>query len=414
MTQVDPGRCPYRRPAPADRRRQLPLLRPRRSQHSRCRIRPPAARVAGHSKPPIPELATADSPTQRVGNAPSAKFAEVRHVGADAVAGQRLRSRGNPRVRCPHRQGNRRLRPVFSAEPKLDGLAISLRYEDGAFVRGATRGDGATGEDVTANLRTVRAIPLKLRGKAPAVLEVRGEVYMPKAAFETLQRMGPRARREDAGQPAQRCGRFASPTRSAHHRAAAVEFLRVFAGRSRAGLTTAAHAFEDAGDCCANSACRCARRWPPRVARKACWRTFDRIGQQRNGLPYDIDGVVYKLDRYDQQRAMGFVSRAPRWAIAHKYPAQEEATTVESIEVNVGRTGAVTPFARVHARSHVGGVVVTKRNVAQRRPGRAPRRAQGRRGHHPPRRRRDSGGRPRDRGAAPASMQRATRCIRRS
>ena len=304
-----------------------------------------------------PDLAAPDSPTQRVGNAPSARFAEVRHAVpmlslANAFDDAEIREFV---ARIGRETGD--FEPMFSAEPKLDGLAISLRYEEGRFVRGATRGDGATGEDVTTNLRTVRAIPLKLRGTAPTVLEVRGEVYMPKAAFQqynawarqhgektlanprngaagSLRQLDPRV---TAQRPlsffAYSLGETEGIKLPATH-SQTLELLRGF-GLPVCPLTTTARGADGL------------------IA------YFEAVGKQRDDLPYDIDGVVYKLDRYDQQRAMGFVSRAPRWAIAHKYPAQEEATTVESIEVSVGRTGAVTPFA-VFTPTHVGGVTVVK------------------------------------------------------
>lgn len=309
-----------------------------------------------------PELASADSPTQRVGSAPSAKFAEVRHAVpmlslANAFAPEEIHEFV---ARIGRETGD--FEPVFSAEPKLDGLAISLRYEDGHFVRGATRGDGASGEDVTANLRTVRAIPLKLRGKAPAapppkVLEVRGEVYMPKAAFEKYNEWARAHGEKTLANP--RNG-AAGSLRQLDPRVTAQRPLSFFAyslGEVEGLKLPPTHSqtlalLRDFG-----------LPVSPQVttARGAegLLEYFGKIGQLRNALPYDIDGVVYKLDRYDQQRAMGFVSRAPRWAIAHKYPAQEEATTVESIEVNVGRTGAVTPWVLMNP-VHVGGVTVTR------------------------------------------------------
>ncbi len=304
-----------------------------------------------------PELASTDSPTQRVGNAPSAKFAEVRH----AVPMLSLANAFSPEeihefvARIGKETGD--FEPMFSAEPKLDGLAISLRYEHGQFVRGATRGDGATGEDVTANLRTVRAIPLKLRGKAPAVLEVRGEVYMPKAAFERYNEWARANGEKTLANP--RNG-AAGSLRQLDPRVTAQRPLAFFAyslGEVEGLKLPPTH----------SQTLALLREFglpvSPQVttARGAggLLEYFEHIGQQRDDLPYDIDGVVYKLDRYDQQRAMGFVSRAPRWAIAHKYPAQEEATTVESIEVNVGRTGAVTPWVLMNP-VHVGGVTVTR------------------------------------------------------
>jgi DNA ligase (NAD+) len=304
-----------------------------------------------------PELASPDSPTQRVGNAPSSKFAEVRH----SVPMLSLANAFEPEeihefvARIGKETGE--LDPVFSAEPKLDGLAISLRYEQGHFVRGATRGDGATGEDVTVNLRTVRAIPLKLRGKAPDVLEVRGEVYMPKAAFDRYNEWARKHGEKTLANP--RNG-AAGSLRQLDPRITAQRPLSFFAyalGEVQGIKLPTTHSqtlalLRDYG----LPVC-------PQVATAqgagGLLAYFERIGAQRTALPYDIDGVVYKLDRYDQQRAMGFVSRAPRWAIAHKYPAQEEATTVESVEVNVGRTGAVTPWVLMNP-VHVGGVTVTR------------------------------------------------------
>ena len=307
-----------------------------------------------------PELRDPGSPTMRVGDAPSGKFATVRHAAP-------MLSLGNAFSDSEVREFVARIgketgdtEPDFSVEPKLDGLAISLRYELGAFVRGATRGDGSSGEDVTANLRTIRSLPLKLRGKAaalPGVLEVRGEVVLPKAAFERYNAWA----RAHGEKP------LANPRNGA---AGSLRQLdpKVTAQRPLAFYAYALGQVEGAS-------------LPPTHSLTLAWlrelgfpvspevgvargvdgllEYYARIGARRDALPYDIDGVVYKLDRYDQQRAMGFVSRAPRWALAHKYPAQEEATTVESIVVNVGRTGAVTPWVLM-APVHVGGVTVTR------------------------------------------------------
>jgi DNA ligase (NAD+) len=308
-----------------------------------------------------PDLADPDSPTQRVGNVPSGKFAVVRHsipmlslsnAFDDAEVTDFV-------ARITKETGD--AEPSFSAEPKLDGLAISLRYEGGRFVRGATRGDGASGEDVTANLRTVRTVPLRLRGKPPEVLEVRGEVYMPKAAFERFNQ----AARERGDKP------MANP------RNGAAGSLRQLDPRVTAQRPLALYAYA-LGEVVFEKG---AGKLPGTHSQTLTWLRelgfpvsaeietvrgvegllayYARIGGKRDALPFDIDGVVYKLDRYDQQRAMGFVSRAPRWALAHKFPAQEEATTVESIEVNVGRTGAVTPWVLMEP-VHVGGVTVTR------------------------------------------------------
>ena len=304
-----------------------------------------------------PELRDPNSPTVRVGNAPSGKFAEVRHAVPMLSLGNAFSEAevGEFVARIERETGD--AQPMFSVEPKLDGLAISLRYELGAFIRGATRGDGSTGEDVSANLRTIRTVPLKLRGEPPALIEVRGEVYMPKAAFE----------RYNASAREQGVKTLANPRNGA---AGSLRQLdpRITAQRPLAFYAYALGEVEGA-------------TLPPTHSQTLAWlrelgfpvspevdvacgtegllEYFRRIGARRNDLPYDIDGVVYKLDRYDQQRAMGFVSRAPRWALAHKYPAQEEATTVEAIEVNVGRTGAVTPWVRM-TPVQVGGVVVSR------------------------------------------------------
>ena len=305
-----------------------------------------------------PEFADPDSPTMRVGNAPSAKFAEARHAVpmlslGNAFSDDEVRE-FVARIDKETGDGN----PAFSVEPKLDGLAISLRYENGLFVRGATRGDGSAGEDVTVNLRTVKAIPLRLRSDAPPrVLEVRGEVYMPRAGFE---KYNIRARQEGTKPLANPRNGAAGSLRQLDPRITAQRPLSFYAyalgeavganlpqthsqtlawlrelGFPVSPLVDVAHGVDGLLD------------------------YYQRIGAQRDELPYDIDGVVYKLDRYDQQRAMGFVSRAPRWALAHKYPAQEEATVVEAIEVNVGRTGAVTPWVQM-VSVHVGGVMVAR------------------------------------------------------
>ena len=304
-----------------------------------------------------PELATPDSPTRRVGDTPSAKFAPVAHVVpmlslANAFTDDEVREFV---ARIEKETGD--AAPAFSVEPKLDGLAISLRYEDGVFVRGATRGDGATGEDVTANLRTVKSIPLRLFGDAPAVLEVRGEVVMPKAAFDRYNAWALENGQKVLANP--RNG-AAGSLRQLDPRITAQRPLAFFAyalGQVEGAMLPPTHSgvlawLRDLGFPVSAEVA---------VAHgvEGLLAYYRRIGERRDALPYDIDGVVYKLDRFDQQRAMGFVSRAPRWAIAHKFPAQEASTTVESIEVNVGRTGAVTPWVLMKP-VHVGGVTVTR------------------------------------------------------
>ncbi len=296
-----------------------------------------------------PDLADSASPTQRVGIKPSARFEEVVHTVpmlslANAFADEEVQDFVD-RIEKETGDGT----PVFSVEPKLDGLAISLRYERGVFVRGATRGDGTTGEDVTANLRTIQCIPLRLRGDtAPAVLDVRGEVFMPKDAFA----------RYNASALANGEKTLANPRNGA---AGSLRQLdpRITAKRP---LSFYAYALGEADGMPAEIKTHSQMlAWLKTLGLPVCPEartargvdgvlTFYRdLGARRDALPYDIDGSVYKLDRYDQQRAMGFVSRAPRWAIAHKYPAQEEATVVEAIDVQVGRTGALTPVARLEA-----------------------------------------------------------------
>lgn len=304
-----------------------------------------------------PELATPDSPTQRVGSAPSSKFAEVVHTVPMLSLGNAFADEEVQDFVARIEKETGDAQPRFSVEPKLDGLAISLRYENGAFVRGATRGDGATGEDVTANLRTVKSIPLRLRGDAPEVLEVRGEVYMPRAAFEKYNDWAREHGEKTLANP--RNG-AAGSLRQLDPRVTAQRPLSFYAyalGEVRGATLPPTHSqtlawLRELGLPVSGESGTAA-------GSEGLLAYYRRVGERRDGLPYDIDGVVYKLDRYDQQRAMGFVSRAPRWAIAHKYPAQEVATTVESIEVNVGRTGAVTPWVLM-TPVHVGGVTVSR------------------------------------------------------
>ena len=305
-----------------------------------------------------PDLVTADSPTQRVGNAPAGKFAEVRHAIPMLSLGNAF---SDEEVQdFVRRIADKLKRPAlrFSAEPKLDGLAISLRYENGAFVQGATRGDGATGEDVTLNLRTIKAIPLTLRGTGwPAVLEVRGEVYMPRADFEKYNE---HARKHGGKVLANPRNGAAGSLRQLDPRITAQRPLAFFAygtGLVEGGELPDSH----------SATLKQLRGWGFPVSSLSdvvegvdgLLDYYRRIGEARDGLPFDIDGVVYKLDDGEGQREMGFVSRAPRWAIAHKFPAQEQMTVLESIEVNVGRTGAVTPWALMQP-VHVGGVTVTR------------------------------------------------------
>ncbi|GAB2999824.1 DNA ligase [Arenimonas maotaiensis] len=304
-----------------------------------------------------PELADTASPTRRVGGRPASGFAQVAHTVPMLSLGNAFSDDEVAEfvVRIGKETGDGE--PVFSVEPKLDGLAISLRYEHGVFVRGATRGDGSTGEDVTGNLRTVKSIPLRLRGDAPAVLEVRGEVFMPKTGFAEYNAWALAHGEKTLANPRNGAAgslRQLDPAVTAKRPLAFYAYALGEVSALPAGIDTHSQALA----------------WLRSLGLPVCpeVRTargvagvlafYRELGARRDGLPYDIDGSVYKLDRYDQQRAMGFVSRAPRWAIAHKYPAQEESTVVEDIEVQIGRTGAVTPVARL-VPVQVAGVVVT-------------------------------------------------------
>ena len=293
-----------------------------------------------------PELVTPDSPSQRVGAAPLAEFGEVRHavpmLSLDNAFGEEDVRNFDRRVR-----EKLEIEAVeYVAEPKLDGLAISLVYEKGVLRRGATRGDGTTGEDVTQNVRTIRAIPLKLMGKGwPALLEVRGEVYMPKKGFEELnRRMAERGEKTYTNPRNTAAGslRQLDPRITAER---PLEFFAYGVGEVKLGSIPDRHS--DILDEF--------RRWGVRTnpeTRKAkgaegCLAYYTALGARRSALPYDIDGVVYKVDRLDLQEELGFVARAPRWAVAHKFPAQEEMTLLKAVEFQVGRTGALTPVARL-------------------------------------------------------------------
>jgi DNA ligase (NAD+) len=303
-----------------------------------------------------PELAAADSPSRRVGAAPAGKFASVRHAVPMLSLSNAF---SEEEVRDFVRRIEVRLgvaSPSFSAEPKLDGLAITLRYVQGLFVQGATRGDGATGEDVTANLRTVKDVPQQLTGKGwPAVLEVRGEVFMPRAAFERYND----AARANGGKV------LANPRNGAAGSLRQID-PRVTAQRPLAFLAYGTGEVQGTLPETHSAQLAMLQEWGFPVSPlgevvrggDGLMGYYRNMGARRDALPFDIDGVVYKLDDLAGQREMGFVSRAPRWAIAHKYPAQEQSTRVEAIEIQIGRTGAATPVARL-APVQVAGVTVT-------------------------------------------------------
>lgn len=304
-----------------------------------------------------PELAAADSPTRQVGGKASSRFAEVRHAVPMLSLGNAF---SDEEVQDFVRRISERLRRstlYFSAEPKLDGLAISLRYEEGRFVQGATRGDGATGEDVSANLRQISVIPQVLKGEGwPAVLEVRGEVYMARADFEAYNAD---ARLHDGKVLANPRNAAAGSLRQLDPKMSARRKLSFYAygtGQVEGGELPPTHSATLAQ----------LRAWGLPVSdlcqvvegADGLLAYYRNIGERRDGLAFDIDGVVYKLDDRAGQEQMGFVARAPRWAIAHKFPAQEQTTTVEAIEIQIGRTGAATPVARL-APVAVAGVIVS-------------------------------------------------------
>ncbi len=316
-----------------------------------------------------PEYVTSDSPTQRVGGMALQSFASVRH----AVPMLSIRTETDTEASGAHTFDSRvrkllglsdtGLSVTYVAEPKFDGLAISLRYENGVLVQAATRGDGEVGEDVTQNIRTIGQVPLRLSNTAPAVLEVRGEVYIRRDDFDALNAR----QRERIAQGIKGEKTFVNPRNAA---AGAVRQLDPSIAAQRplsffaygVGEVTSAHALwqthwdllhslREWGFPVTELAQRC-------VGAEALVAYHQRVGTLRDRLPFDIDGVVYKVDRLDWQRELGFVTREPRWAVAHKYPAQEQSTRVLAIDVQVGRTGKLTPVAKLEP-VFVGGVTVT-------------------------------------------------------
>ena len=306
----------------------------------------------------FPDLATSDSPTQRVGGTPVAGFAELRHgaamlsldnafaaediVAFDQRARERLGSAG----------------PLsYSAEPKLDGAAINLVYVRGELHQAATRGDGTTGEDVSHNVRTIRSVPLRLRGDhLPASLEVRGEIFMPRAAFQRLNEEARKAGEKPFVNPRNAAAgslRQLDPRLTA---ARPLAFLAYGVGAVAGGVLPGTH----------SGTLGLLRNWGLPVAREAavvvgpegCLQYYTSLLARRAELPYETDGVVYKVDDYGLQQRLGHVARAPRWAVAHKFPAEEQLTRVEAVEFQVGRTGTLTPVARLEP-VFVGGATVS-------------------------------------------------------
>ncbi|MBA4287052.1 MAG: DNA ligase [Xanthomonadaceae bacterium] len=292
-----------------------------------------------------PELKTPDSPTQRVGGAPSPAFTPVRHR-------QPMLSLRKADDETALHDFDRRVREVllkrvvdYIAEPKLDGLAVSLIYEQGVLVQGATRGDGETGEDITANLRTIRSLPLRLQGAVPPLVEVRGEVYLPLAGF---RKMVADAEAKGEKPPVNPRNAAAGSLRQLESVITAKRPLAFYAygvGTSEGWSAPPRH----------RDVLEQLKHWGFPVSElieavqgaDGCQRYFEAIGVKRARLPFDIDGVVFKLDDLAGREELGSVSREPRWAVAYKFPAEEAVTVLENVEFQIGRTGAVTPVARL-------------------------------------------------------------------
>lgn len=308
-----------------------------------------------------PDLVTPDSPTQRVGAKPAEGFAEVRHAVAmlslDNVFNDDEAREFDRRVRERLQAAGIDAPVAYNCEPKLDGLALSVLYEHGHLVRAATRGDGYTGEDITANVRTIPSVPLRLRGEGwPARLEVRGEVLMPRAGFDEMNRKAQAAGEKVFVNPRNAA---AGSLRQLDPSITASRPLVLYAygtGLVEGGTLPARH----------HDVLLRLRQWGFKVNEHIAVAEgidnalayFQRLHALRPSLPYEIDGIVYKVNEIAWQETLGFVSRAPRWAVAHKFPAQEETTELLDVEFQVGRTGAVTPVARLKP-VFVGGVTVS-------------------------------------------------------
>ena len=366
---TDLSRKPVEKLAPSEAAKELDRLAREIAEHDRRYYREDAPtlldfeydelrRRNAEIEARFPNLVRPDSPSHRVGAAPSEKFGKVIHRVAmlsldNALADEDVVDFAARVRRFLGLKEDADL--VFTAEPKIDGLSASLRYENGLFVQGATRGDGAEGEDITANLRTLKDIPLRLAGKPPEVLEVRGEVYMTHADFAALNK-----RQEAEGEKV-----FANPRNSA---AGSVRQLDPAITASRP-LHFFAYAWGEVSTLPAKT------QWDMLQAFKSygfqvnplvrrCKTTdellafYRGIETKRAKLGYDIDGVVYKVDDLNLQNRLGFVSRSPRWAIAHKFAAEQAETILEGIDIQVGRTGKLAPVARLKPVT-VGGVVVS-------------------------------------------------------
>ncbi|RYY04048.1 MAG: NAD-dependent DNA ligase LigA [Gammaproteobacteria bacterium] len=312
-----------------------------------------------------PELITPDSPTQRVGSLPLSAFVTVVHetpmLSLDNAFSDEDLIAFNKRVQDRLKSKDE---IEFACELKLDGIAVSLMYRDGVLVRGATRGDGTNGEDITQNVRTIPSIPLRLLGKGfPQVLEVRGEIYMPKAGFEKFnakalavgEKLFINPRNAAAGSLRQLDSRLTA--------ARPLEMCAYSVGLVEGGELPARH----------TDTLKALQSWGFLINREMavannideCIAYYRRIQEKRSALAYDIDGIVFKVNSRELQEKLGFISRAPRWAIAYKFPAQEEMTLLQDVEFQVGRTGAVTPVARLKP-VFVGGVTVSNATLHNR------------------------------------------------
>lgn len=313
-----------------------------------------------------PDIVAPDSPTQRVGDAPLSVFNQVRHelpmLSLDNAFDKKNLQEFNQRLQ--DRLGQPDLIIEYACEPKLDGIAVSLLYKDGFLVRGATRGDGTTGEDITLNVRTISSIPLKLLGEGyPASLEVRGEIYMPKAGFDLLNKKA-----RDVGDKV-----FVNPRNAA---AGSLRQLDSKITRSRP-LEMCAYnvGWIEGGDLPNRhtDVLQALHGWGFKInpemkavlGIQECVEYCQHLAEKRTELSYEIDGIVFKVNDRTLQQRLGFVSRAPRWAIAYKFPAQEEMTQLLDVEFQVGRTGAVTPVARLEP-VFVGGVTVSNATLHNR------------------------------------------------
>ena len=371
MSASAPGARPVETLEPDEAARELAALAAEIARHDRLYHAQDAPRIADGEYDALrrrnvaiearfPELVRDDSPSLRVGAGPAGGFGTVEHAVPMLSLGNAM-DEGDVRGHVERMRRFLGLEPdapvAMVAEPKIDGVAVSVRYEQGRFVRAATRGDGHVGEDVTANVESLKDVPRRLRGgDVPGVLEVRGEVYLRRDDFDSLNDA-----REAAGEP-----RFANPRNAA---AGSLRQLDAAVTASRP-LKTFFYAWGEASTLPADThsgVLAALGRWGLSVNPEI--RTLDTLAEvlaryrefeaMRAELPYDIDGVVYKLDRLDWQRRLGFVSRAPRWAIAHKFPAEQARTVLNGIHIQVGRTGALTPVAELEPVT-VGGVVVRR------------------------------------------------------